>query len=776
MAQKHQLQNPIPKLIRDANLIPFYTKKNTERSYTHILMYDNDSQTLSDRGDYTIDEDKNINIPVNDKLFEYVLMMHYLDKINKINGVDYEIEYNNCDYVKNKSNSLLPCFGTPIYNTGYTDQNALLDMDFKKLRRKEEEEYFTIEDDNYINCLGLDIKLKGVIDYNQDSSLPDLEYADSIRGIHKLYKILEDGDDAFFYQIFGLFNNSNDTAIVEKIISLKMGKNEAERCVPRDNDQKFNVYLQLLTNKIYYFNVNKLIRQGSRQQTLAFIQNKLQNPRNDRGLKILNTYFSNLSDDIDIDRYERELNNLVELIHNFTEDDFYFLLERGVNRLNLLLGNNSLIRCRRNGRQRNPQLVFLTNKYEGEGKEDIRLEHVNNIIFLKKRKTKTKTIIQRKQRSLYGSFKNLIGNIIRTQEKFKSVVRVKRLNSNIKAFKWFVGTYIALAEEGTTEFDMNFNLTFGEKFIRLIKRKIRENPSIDRWVDNFEEALHKTMVYWSLKEEKRIERKQEEKKSDQGQGGGNRNNEKINFILYLKLYLLSLSSYIYDIVGIDLENFNLTDYGNHPIWKCIELFYNTILSTSDNNFQIFLIPYEYYQDIEIVNLVLEPFENIVQEYNKIIRVIRNVKDLSDDDNLLKVVNDFYNIYSPEPSLSSSAASKVSPPRASQRQDGYQTPGSTPGSTPETNQQLFLRAERQIVILSSIKGAKGRELRLSQIKSLRDIQDELKKRPSSSPVERELQEAFNEVIRERTPPGGGRRRKRTRKKRRKKKKSRRRRRK
>ena len=275
---KSKSRNESRDLIVNAAYIRFYCKiiKNKDENYIkNLIFYKND--TLNTKS--WSEEPRKWVAPLqppNNKLFEYIVMLYFLSEKFEFYYYPARYESDFCNQFQNRdSKTLLPCFPTTSQNMGYTDNNALLDIDFTSF--PEGADFVQTKIHPY--CLGVDIKIKGAKNLNKITDLrkiPQFDYADSIRAIDKIYTILEHKKaKIYFFQFMGLYQETspaqNIYIDIQKLYKIKIDKDVAKECIPEYNkpEKKEGIFKWLLYNKfIFIIGHKKKLSQKTEEELL----------------------------------------------------------------------------------------------------------------------------------------------------------------------------------------------------------------------------------------------------------------------------------------------------------------------------------------------------------------------------------------------------------------------------------------------------------------------------------------------------------------------------
>lgn len=626
--------------------------------------------------------------PPNSKLFEYIVMMSYLSKFGLLTeeGLSFRRDEAAADFFT-RGNTLLPCLCMQ-QTTGYTDNNALYDMDFGTLIDLADPNRAVALPENYANCLGVDIKIKGVRNIPTGiHNIPDFDYADSIRAIDKLATLID--NPHYFIQFLGFYQKTDKSVKQIRLnqdgmYKFRINSDFAIACIGRPDN---GIWLQLLRNKFLFFNVKNEELSTTREMMRVW-----QQPTTDSGLNILK------------DRLRDEA-AAVETVFHQIEAEIYSLpadqtvlnlLERGVVELNRILPDNSPLVCRSNSTQRNPQVKLYLERLTQRAAEFLIPFNDGEFpeISLPKTKRQLAKVVGEELKILsYTKARTVLVNYLK--DEFGDQVRMitnrwNEENPNIGARRAAVAPvqylfdhllyypYRSLREGQETEIQdtitrvinrrrrqipvrYTFNIPLLRRIKNVLKREVRENPRVDTF-GSLHDILqgvflrhHNPEILRDQVPQQRAQPQLAERKSSipetrsrtrnklltddktrakesvhgkstafqrglrQGQGGGGRNSLQITYKLIIPTLLLDLD----DLLNMDLKNYNLEDYENHPIWSTIKNLYCFIDSVNNDNYQNFSMKkmYDFWiksEELEFIVNILDPFKKIVITYNKYI--------------------------------------------------------------------------------------------------------------------------------------------------------------
>ena len=680
--------------------IPFYSKRLGQEptdSIDNIFMYQDGIITT----EFVSGNLRNGTVqPPNSKLFEYIVMMYYLNKFELLNpeGLRFRKEQSPPDSFF-QGDTLLPCL-CGIQTTGYINNTALFDMDFRTFKNLTTGDQLTPRSRSVPpNCLGVDIKIKGIDNYVPNSRLdkiPNFDYADSIRAIDKLVSLI--GRDEYFIQFLGFYQNTDKsikqiTLNQNGMFKFKIDRNFAIACIGSEPERHRDIWLQLLKNKFLFFNV--------KNEDLSTVDKMMDvwndPPTDDSGLLILKDRLQGLADQYFRDvftKIKEEIAALTSTPHLTVLD----LLKEGVDQLNVLLPEDSLLQCRSNSTQRNPQVRLCFKKNPLLAKAFLIRWNGPEFPEISLPKTKRqlgRVAVKELKRLSYTKARRVL--VKHLKDEFSDEVRMitnqwNEENPNIGARRATMAPvqylfdrllyypYRRLLREGQPtnigpetitrvinrrreqrRVRYTFDIPLLRKIKNVLKKEVRENPGVDTFgsLHNILQGVHlryhNPEILRDLHSQQRPQSKLAESEADNTdirmitrnklltdgkkqarnkesvygnndawkqslrQGGGGRNSLQITYKLIIPTLLLDLD----DLLNIDLKNYNLEDYENHPIWSTIKNLYCFIDSVNNDNYQNFTMKkiYDFWyksEEKEFIVNILDPFKKIVITYNKYI--------------------------------------------------------------------------------------------------------------------------------------------------------------
>ena len=662
------------------NDIPFYSKRLTSvTSIDNIFRYQNGTITTEFVSGTLTDGTVQ---PPNSKLFEYIVMMSYLSKFGLLTYEGLEFR-SGLEAVRRFriGDTLLPCLCMQ-QTTGYTNNNALYDMDFATLSDLGYPNRPVALPENYANCLGVDIKIKGIDNYvpNSIKSIPIFDYADSIRAIDKLARLIDTNE--YFIQFLGFYQNTDKsikqiTLNQNGMFKFQIDSNFAIACIGSERSRHRAIWLQLLKNKFLFFNVKN--ENLSTVAKMEDVWNAL--PGNDSGLGILQSRI--LYDDavVVFKKIQDEINDLISTPDLTVLD----LLKRGVDDLNRILPRGSLLECRSNSTQRNPQVRLCLEynysqatrcliPFEDQEFPEIRLPKTKRQlakVVVKEVKLlseyRARTIMIKFLRAKHSDAVAYINRKWKTETGKASAAPVQYLFNHLLYYP-----YRRMDREGQkTEIQdtitrvinrrrqqipvsYTFNISLLRRIKNLLKKEVREDPGVDTFgsLNNMLQRVHRYRLgqianpvprnipgqkadavpqqtpqtptaspqretYDFTPRDAVIGRKY--RFQDSLRRGGGKNHLQITTELIIPTLLLDVE----DLLNMDLKNYNLEDYANHSIWSTIKNLSCFIDSVNNDNYQNFSMKkmYDFWiksEEQEFIVNILDPFKKIVITYNKYI--------------------------------------------------------------------------------------------------------------------------------------------------------------